>query len=147
MMRLHDIECMKVSFANTYKPFLTLMLGAGIMLPQKGSADVTKANNSTALTNGASWVLGVAPGTSDVVIVDSTLKLGSFANSLTPAPLGGNLSILGIRIAGPVLGQADGANGICITNPLSANTLTIGASGMDLSATNAVPLNIQSKIA
>ena len=57
------------------------------------------------------------------------------------------MSILGIRVAGPVLGQADGENGICITNTLSANKLTIGASGIDLSATNAVPLEIESQIA
>jgi autotransporter-associated beta strand protein len=138
---------MQFSFTTMVKLSLALMLGAGILLPQSSSADVTKANNSTALTNGGSWVLGVAPGPGDVAIFDSTLKLNTFANSITPAPLGGNLSILGIRVAGPVLGQANGENGICITNALSANKLTIGISGIDLSATNAVPLNIQSKIA
>ena len=86
------------------------------------------------------------PGPGDVVIFDSTLYLGTNANTINPAPLGGNLSILGIRVAGPVLGQADGKNGIVITNASSANTLTIGTAGIDLSATNAVPLNIQSKI-
>jgi autotransporter-associated beta strand protein len=125
---------------------VALMLGAGILLPQSSSADVTKANNSTSLTNGGSWVLGVAPGTGDVAIFDSTLKLGSFANTTTPPPLVGNLSILGIRVAGPVLGQADGKNGIVITNALSANTLTIGTFGIDLGATDAVPLEIESKI-
>ena len=123
------------------------MLGAGIILPLSSSADVTKANNSTALTNNASWVLGAAPGTSDVVILNNTLFLGTNANTISPAPLGGNLSVLGIRVAGPVLGQADGKNGIVITNASSANTLTIGTFGIDLSAANAVPLNIQSKIA
>ena len=87
------------------------------------------------------------PGPGDVVIFDSTLYLGTNANTISPAPLGGNLSILGIRVAGPVLGQADGKNGIVITNASSANTLTIGTSGIDLSATNAVPLDLQSKIA
>jgi len=138
---------MQFSFTTMVKLSLALMLGAGILLPQSSSANVTKANNSTALTNGASWVLGVAPGAGDVAIFDSTLKLSSFANSITPAPLGGNLSILGIRVAGPVLGQAAGENGIVITNALSANKLTIGTSGIDLSATNAVPLEIESQIA
>ncbi len=137
---------MRFSITTTVKLSFALILGAVIMLPQSSSADVTKANNSTSLTNGGSWVLGVVPGPGDVAIFDSTLKLGSFANSITPAPLGGNLSILGIRVAGTVLGQADGKNGIVITNASSANTLTIGTSGIDLSATNAVPLNIQSKI-
>ena len=87
------------------------------------------------------------PGPGDVAIFDSTLYLGTNANTISPAPLGGNLSILGIRVAGPVLGQADGKNGIVITNASSANTLTIGTSGIDLSAPNAVPLDLQSKIA
>jgi len=116
-------------------------------MPHSSSADGTKANNSTALTNGGSWVLGVAPAASDVVIFNNTLYLGTNANTINPAPLGGNLSILGIRVAGPVLGQADGKNGIVITNASSANTLTIGTSGIDMSAANAVPLDIESKIA
>src|SRR5664280_1811757 len=117
------------------------------MLPQRSSADVTKANNSITLTNGASWVLGVAPSAGDVAIFDGTLKLANFANTLTPAPLGGNLSILGIRVAGTVLGQASAENGIFITNVLSGTKLTIGTSGIDLSAANAVPLEIESQIA
>ncbi len=138
---------MKFSFTSTIILSFALILGAGILLPQSSSADVTKANNSLALTNGASWVSGVAPGASDVAIFDNTLKLSTNANSNTSAPIGGNLSILGIRVAGPVLGQAAGENGIVITNPPSANTLTIGTSGIDMSATNAVPLEIESKIA
>ena len=138
---------MKSSILFTVKLSFGLMLGTGILLPQTSSADVTKANNSSALNSGGSWVLGAAPGTSDVMIFNSTLFLGTNANSLNPAPLGGNLSVLGIRVAGPVLGQADGKNGIVITNASSANTLTIGTSGIDLSAANAVPLNIQSRIA
>lgn len=138
---------MKCSFGTTVKLSFALIQGAVIMLPQRSSADVTKANNSTTLTNGASWVLGAAPGAGDVAIFDSTLKLASFANSVTPAPLGGNLSILGIRVAGPVLGQADLENGIFITNGLSGTKLTLGTSGIDLSAANAVPLEIESQIA
>src|ERR1017187_3705035 len=105
---------MQFSFATTVKLTLALMVGAGILLPQSGSADVTKANNSTALTNGTSWSPSVAPGASDVAIFNSTLHLSTSANTISPAPLGGNLSILGIRVAGPVLGQADGENGIVI---------------------------------
>jgi hypothetical protein len=56
------------------------------------------------------------------------------------------LSVLGIRVAGPVLGQSATENGIVITNDLSANTLTIGTSGIDLSAPTAVPVEIQSQI-
>lgn len=138
---------MKSIASSTVNLSIPLILGASVLLTQSSSADVTKANNSIALTNSSSWISGVAPGAGDIVNFDSTLFLGTNANTISPAPLGGNLSILGIRVAGPVLGQADGKNGIVITNSLSANTLTLGSSGIDLSATNAVPLDIQSKIA
>ena len=138
---------MKPTITCTINRSLGLILAAGILFPQSIRADVIKANNSTALTNGLSWVSGTVPGPGDVAVFDSTLYLGTNANTVSPAPLGGNLSILGIRVAGPVLGQADGKNGIVITNASSANTLTIGTSGIDLSAPNAVPLDLQSKIA
>src|SRR5664279_3879199 len=137
---------MRFSITPTVNLSFALILGACILLPQSSSADVTKANNSTSLTNGGSWVLGIAPGPGDVAVFDSTLYLGTNADTISPAPLGGNLSIVGIRVAGPVLGQADGKNGIVITNASSANTLTIGTAGIDLSAANAVPINIQSRI-
>ncbi|MGA8146882.1 MAG: hypothetical protein WB870_04810, partial [Gallionellaceae bacterium] len=137
---------MKSSLVLTINLTVAFILGSGILLPQNSLADVTKANNSLALTNGLSWVSGSVPGPGDVAVFDGTLNLNNFANTTNGAPLGGNLSILGIRVAGPVLGQADGKNGIVITNASSANTLTLGAAGIDLSATNAVPLNLQSKI-
>ena len=139
---------MQFSFSTTLKLSVAPILGAAILLPQSGLANnVTKANNSTTLTNGASWTLGIAPGSSDVAVFDSTLHLSTNANSNTSAPIGGNLSLSGIRIAGPVLGQATGENGIVITNASFTNTFTIGTSGIDMGATNAVPLQIQSKIA
>jgi len=138
---------MRFSVTPTVHLSFALILGAGILLTQNCFADVTKANNNIALTNGASWVLGVAPGSGDIAIFDSTLNLSTNANLNTSAPIGGKLSILGIRVAGPVLGQADGENGIVVTNASSTNTFTIGTSGIDMSAANAVPLQIQSKIA
>lgn len=141
-----NIMGMKASMANIHKKLSVLVLGTSVLLPQISSADATKADNNTALTNGTSWVAGAAPGAGDVMIFDSTLKLSSFANVNDPVSLGGNMSVLGIRVAGPVMAQASGENEIVISNNLSANTLTIGISGIDMSATNAVPLNIQSKI-
>jgi autotransporter-associated beta strand protein len=117
------------------------------LVAQSKAADVTKANNSTTLTNGSSWVSGTAPGPSDVAVFGTQLALSSYANTLSPAPVGGNLSIQGILVAGPTLGQADSENGIVITNAFSGGKVTIGAAGIDLSATNAVPLEIQSQIA
>ena len=50
---------------------------------------------------------------SDVAIFDNTLTLSTFANGTTPAPLGGDLSVLGIRIGtatgGPALDTSGGA--------------------------------------
>jgi len=109
-------------------------------------ADQTKANNSTALNVGGSWVSGVVPGATDVAVFDTGLTLSTFANGTTPAPLGGDLSLAGIRVAGPVIGNANNQNGIVIGNVNSANTLTLGSAGIDLGAANAAPLNIQSKI-
>ena len=71
--------CMKVSFATVLKPCFALMLAGAILLPQRSSANVTKTNNSNALNTGASWVGGVVPGASDVMIFDSTLKLSTYA--------------------------------------------------------------------
>src|SRR5688572_9327075 len=106
------------------------------------SADQTKANNTAPLNTGPSWVSGVVPGAGDVAIFDATLDLRTSANS----PLGGDLTLAGIRVAGPTLGQMTNQNGIIISNAASANTLTLGASGIDMSAANAVPLQIQSKV-
>ena len=138
---------MKSPVLSTVKLSFYTLLGASLALSQRSFADVIKANNSTTLTNGSCWLGGVAPGTSDIVIFSNNLTLGTFSNPNNPAPLTGNLSILGIRVAGPVLGQADGENGITISNASSANKITIGTSGIDLSATNAVPLEMESQIA
>src|SRR5690242_6690998 len=99
---------MKTSLALSINLIVTFVLEAAILLPQSVRADVIKANNSTALTNRLSWVSGTVPGAGDVAVFDNTLDLHTFANSLSPAPLGGNMSLLGIRVAGPILGQADG---------------------------------------
>src|SRR5688572_26220352 len=108
--------------------------------------DQIKANNSAPLNTGASWVSGTVPGATDVAIFNETLTLSTAANGTAPAPLGGDLSILGITVAGPVLGQLNNQNGIVISNAGSANTLTLGTAGINMGAANAVPLQIQSKV-
>ena len=139
---------MNYSIHLVRKLSLVPLLGAGLFLSQPcGAADISKTNNSTALTNGSSWTGGKAPTAGDVVVFGTNVNLNSFCDGINPAPLGGNLSVLGIRVAGPVLGQLDGENGVSITNASSANLLTIGTAGIDLSAANAVPLQIESQIA
>jgi fibronectin-binding autotransporter adhesin len=88
-----------------------------------GSAQAAlyKADNANNLNVGASWVLGGVPGSSDVAGWDSTVAVN------TNSALGGNLSWAGIQILNP-------GNGIAIS---PGNTLTLGASGIDLSSATA----------
>jgi autotransporter-associated beta strand protein len=77
-----------------------------------------KADNTANLNTGASWVGGVVPTTNSFAIWDSTV---TGPNSVA---LGANASWSGITISNP-------AGPVTIT---SGNTLTLGASGLDLSA-------------
>jgi len=88
-----------------------------------GSAQAVlyKADNANNLNVGASWVLGGVPGATDVAGWDSTVQVN------TNSALGGNLSWAGIQILNP-------GNGIAIS---PGNTLTLGASGIDLSSATA----------
>jgi len=90
------------------------------------AADVTKANNTDALTLGSSWVGGTAPGAGDTIVWDSTV---AGANTV---PQGGDLSVEGIRIENP--------GGLVRIEGDAAQTLTVGASGIDLSTATAVRL-------
>ena len=82
------------------------------------AAVVSKADNVTDLTQAGSWVNNVAPGSGDVALWDSTVTA---ANT-------------------PTLGTNTAWSGITLTNPGGAvtiggsSTLTLGQSGIDLSA-------------
>ncbi len=96
----------------------------GLMPPAAHAATSTKQNNSTALNLAGSW--DTLPGASDIGQWTSTV---TSANS--PA-LGADLSWLGLKIVNP---------GGLVTLA-AGNTLTIGASGIDLStATQNLTLN------
>lgn len=97
------------------------------------AVDIQKANNTDNLNLDTSWGLPNAPGAGDVAVWQNTV---SSANSTL---LGGNLAWSGIRIADP-------SGEITIGG---ANTLTIGAAGIDMSAAtqnltlnSAVALNV-----
>ena len=109
-----------------------------LLLPGALFADSSKAPNTTALNTAGSWANGIVPNSTNLAIWDSLIS------SATNAPLGGDLSWLGIKVAN-VGGTANSTVLMTIGNAASANTLTLGASGIDLStATQA--LSIQSKI-
>lgn len=82
---------------------------------------IKKANNTMNLNQGPSWVGGSVPGAGTVAVWDSTLTA---ANSVA---LGANTSWAGILVTNP-----EGT-----VNITSGNTLTLGASGIDMSGASA----------
>lgn len=85
------------------------------------AATISKSDSLT-LKNTADWVGGVAPGTSDIALIDSAVSVSNEA-ALT---LGANLSWGGLKI-----GTVNGP--VTITNT-GGYSLTLGKSGIDLSA-------------
>lgn len=82
------------------------------------AADVIKADNADNLDLGTSWLGGTPPTSADVAVWNSTITV---ANTTL---LGVDTNWAGIRIANP-------ADAVTIS---AGNTLTIGASGIDMSA-------------
>lgn len=101
-----------------------LALAAGLLgslfFTSLQAADVVKANNNDALSLATSWFSGTVPTSADVAVWDSTIT----ANRITA--LGGDLSFGGIRISN--------AGGTSMTISGAPSTLTIGSSGIDMSA-------------
>jgi autotransporter-associated beta strand protein len=112
---------------TTQRPLASLLAGAllAAALPAL-AAEFTKANNTDNLNLGSSWTNGVAPGTSDVGVWDSTVT------GPNAVALGADLAWAGIRVT-----NVGGA----IT--LSAgNTLTLGTTGINMSgASQGLTLN------
>jgi autotransporter-associated beta strand protein len=113
---------------HRFNPFIVASLLAFPAFTHTASAvDVIKDNNTNALNLGTSWLddglLGdITPATSPghVAVWNSTV----LAANLTD--LGGNLSWAGIRIAEP--------GGLVTIRHAAGQTLTLGASGIDMSA-------------
>src|SRR4051812_4715050 len=93
---------------------------AAMLLPPAVRADVTKANNTSALNTAASYVENIVPGTSDLIVYNSTVTA---ANTTA---LGGSLSVLGLQIINPT--------GAVTISATAGATLTLGASGINNSA-------------
>jgi len=108
---------MRTVFALTRRLILPLAVA---ILPPVVRADVTKANNTTTLDQGGSYVGGVAPVSTDLLIYNNTVTA---ANTTA---LGASLNILGLQIANP-------AAAITI-NATAGATLTLGTSGINMSA-------------
>jgi autotransporter-associated beta strand protein len=101
---------------------LGMLLAAGLFSQPLSAADIIKANNTDALNLATSWSTATAPGTGDVAVWDSTVAAANATN------LGTDLSWQGIRIANP---------GGAVTINNTANVLTLGSAGIDMSAATA----------
>jgi autotransporter-associated beta strand protein len=104
---------------------ITTLKSAGLCLallalscPTTQAADIQKADNLDNLNLGSSWTGGATPTSADVAVWNNTIT----GPNLTL--LGADTNWAGIRIANPVDAVTIGAG----------NTLTLGASGIDLSA-------------
>ena len=97
---------------------LTIILTIGMLIATSAHAEIKKADNTDALNLPGSWLLGAVPTAADIAEWDSTV-LG--ANTTV---LGGDLNWQGVKISDP--------GGNVLIN--AGNTLTLGASGIDMSA-------------
>lgn len=94
---------------------------------------LTKEDNTTALGTGSSWVGGIAPGSGNIAQWSGTYNT---AGSLSAALPGSAITWQGISI-GTISGTAAGLVSIGGTgNAVAGSSLTIGSSGIDLSAAN-----------
>ncbi len=110
-----------------------------LCLQQVQAAEIAKLPNNNALNLGTAWNGGVVPGASDVALWDST---GPFPNTAANQPImGGDLNFQGIKVTS-VGGTINATNSMVgYQNAASANTLSIGTGGIDLSvATQALHL-------
>lgn len=100
------------------RPLLgALLLAAAAQLE---AVDIFHANTADAANLTTAWTGGVVPGSGDIAVWDSTVTA---ANTTA---LGAELSWLGIRISNP--------GGLVTLGTAATNTLTLGASGIDMSA-------------
>jgi autotransporter-associated beta strand protein len=107
-------------------------------------AEIPKLFNNNALNTGGAWSGGVAPGTGDVMLWDSTF-VDTLSSVAALSPLGGDMSVQGIKVTNVGGTRNVAARYVGFQNPLSANTLTIGSAGIDMSAATQVLL-LHSKI-
>ncbi len=97
----------------------TLSTNTSFLVRVIAATTISKANNTDNLNLGSSWVGGLVPDTNGIALWDNTV---TSANTVAP---GANLSWNGLKILNP--------GGPVAIGP--GNSLTLGASGIDLSAT------------
>jgi autotransporter-associated beta strand protein len=116
-------KTLSVSMLERTSPVFKILTLAALLaasLLSASATDVLKANNTTSLLTGSSWVGGVVPGATTNAVWDATV---TGANSVAIGA--GTLSWLGIRIASP-------GGPVAITGTLK--NMTFGSGGIDMSA-------------
>jgi autotransporter-associated beta strand protein len=131
-------------------PSLLNLFGTSLVI-FGGSAhaiDIVKDNNTNALNLGTAWVGGTGPSAADVGLWNNTVSATNAAGSPTITALGADLSWQGIRVAnvGGTANTGNTTSGVQITNGSSANTLTLGTAGINMSSATQALL-VQSRIA
>ncbi|MGA3179264.1 MAG: autotransporter-associated beta strand repeat-containing protein, partial [Verrucomicrobiota bacterium] len=100
-------------------------------MPVARATSVTNADTGGPLTVGSSWIGGVAPSATSVAVWDTNITTATPGNATST--LGGAASWEGVQVLNPAEPIVIGADG---------NTLTLGASGIDMSmATNSLTLS------
>lgn len=124
------------------KTLLSRLTCLAALLPATSYADSSKANNATALNLAGSWTNATVPGSADIATWDSNFTANTLANQ---PQLGADTTWRGIQVTN-VGGAANGTTlAAAILNTSSANTLTLGNGGINMSAATQL-LVIQSKL-
>ncbi len=114
--------------------FIPLLGSIAFLLPV-GADEIQKANNATALNLPGAWQAGVLPTAADVMLWDATVLAPAAPRTVGAlSTLGADTSIFGLKVTNVGGTRNAGASAVGIQNALSANTLTIGAGGIDLSS-------------
>jgi autotransporter-associated beta strand protein len=121
--------------------FSLSLLGSSLIVftASAPAAEIVKDANTNALNLGTSWIGGTAPGSADVGLWNNTIVAGNVS------PLSADVSWGGIKVSnvGGTQNNGSGTNSVQITT--SGSQLTLGTSGIDLSAATQA-MQIQSKI-
>jgi fibronectin-binding autotransporter adhesin len=113
----------KQSYFRTLITVLSFGIFTGLIANRIFAADIVKANNADPLNLTTSWIGGAVPGASDVAVWNSTV---SDPNNTTNT-LGASTNWAGLKVLNPVASLTVTTNG-------SGAVLTLGASGIDMSA-------------
>lgn len=103
-----------------FRRALAAIIAAGLFVSALTAGTITKKNNTSNLNRKQSWATNKVPGAGDIALWDATV---TSANTVS---LGGNLTWSGLRITSP--------GGLVTINGTTAQTLTLGTSGIDMSA-------------